>query len=194
MRKLQLLNFFMAASVILLLSDCELFGDEEHCQNQTVESKIWTPSSYPALAPRDTAVSFVFNRDANLKARSFQIKNVCPFGVIGFKVKIKERISLSAPRPNYYKALLVEYVGKGGYAGGYKIRKIIYIYRISQNELQGEGTYEMGGLLEQGGRDFFVGCAAIFAKSVFSDLFALETWAKDNISSVEFSANFIKWE
>jgi hypothetical protein len=176
---------------------CELFVDEEHCQYETTESKIWTPDQYPAYAPGDTSVTFVFSRDVNLFQRSFKIENVCPLGALGVKVRIIEKGSILPPQPKNYRLLLVEVVSKNegyvGYSGFYKIRKITGFYRQSSNELKAETIKDLIGLPEDGPRTFFIGVAAVFEKGVFSDRLDIENWAKNNVAKVEFTTNFIKY-
>ena len=176
---------------------CELFGDEEHCQYESNESKIWTPDQYPAFSQRDTSVTFVFSRDGNLFQRSFKIENVCPLGALGVKVRIIEKGSFLPPQPIRYRLFLCEVVSKNegyvGYSGYYKIRKVTGFYRQSANELKAETIKDLIGLPEDGPKTFFIGVAAIFEKGVFTDLLELENWAKNNVARVEFTANFVKY-
>jgi hypothetical protein len=172
-------------------SGCDLFGDEEHCQSEANDSKLWLPDRDVAFSPRDSSVTFCFNRSDNLYNRCYQINNVCPFGALGVQIKINEKGSLFAPQPLHYRILIVEQFANSKV---YKIRKVFAAYRLSTSELKGEAVLELLDLPESGPRNFFVGVAAIFPQGTFPDLFQLEAWAKENIAQVEFKANYVRWE
>jgi hypothetical protein len=192
MRQILLYQILLLSAVSLLsLSGCDLFGDEDKCQYETTESKIWSPTRDVAYSPRDSSVTFCFNRSGVLYERSFQINNVCPFGAVAVKINIKEKGSFLPPQPLRYRALLVERFPDSDI---YKIRKIFNIYRQNETDLKGETVLELLGLPEDGPNYYFVGVAAIFEQGSFPDLLGLEAWATEHISQVEFIASFVKYE
>lgn len=191
MKHFILYQLMMVGIVALCFSSCDLFTEEDKCQVETSESRIWSPDRDVPYAPSDSSVSFVFSRDGNLYNRSFQIENVCPFGALGVKINIKEKGSLFAPQPLGYRFLIIERFPDNNV---YRIRKLANIYRQSINELKGEAIIELVGLPEEGPRTFFVGVAAVFIPGTFSNRLELEDWAKANVSQVEISANFVRYE
>jgi hypothetical protein len=191
MKHFILFQIMMAGVAALCFSSCDLFTDEDKCQVETTESRIWLPDRDIAYSPIDSSVSFVFSREGVLYKRSFQIDNVCPLGALGVKINIKEKGSLFAPQPLRYRMLIVERFPDNNF---YQVRKLVNIYRQSSNELKGEGIVELAGLPEEGPRFFFVGVAAVFTPGTFNTLFELEDWAKENVSQVEFTASFVRYE
>ena len=179
-------------ALFLVTGGCDLLEESEHCKNETIDSKIWTPEKYPANAAILGIVDFEFELGSYSGAnRGFQLSKVCPFGPIALKVVLKEKSIQQPIRPLYYSAMIVEDGSKKGYAN--MIKKEFKLYRVSPYELRGEGIAELGGLLEQEGRDFYVVCSAIFDKSVFDDELSYEKVAKDIVASVEYTVDYVLW-
>lgn len=193
MKKLQLWPLLIFGAALFGVSGCDLFEDEEHCKYEVTESQIWVSGQDPAMAVRDTSVTFVFNRSINLSERSYRITNVCPLGALQVTVRLKEKGSIFGPKPTHYRVLLVEEVDTYG-RDFYKIRQVTGMYRQSETELSVQFTQDLLGLLDSGERTFFVGCAAIFEPGTFSSLAEMETWAQDNVSQVEFTSKFTRWQ
>jgi hypothetical protein len=184
--------------MLITFKGCDLFGDEEHCQYETTESKIWTPANHflnpTQYEPEPYYVYFEFNLGSNFYQRSFQINNVCPLGAIAFKVKVFEKESIIGPRPIRYSATLCESV-QTGEGWNYNMKKTIDVYkRVSNTELQGEGAKELLGLPEQGSRNFFITFDAFFEKGLFKSPEEIEAWAKQNITRIEFYSDFTRYE
>jgi hypothetical protein len=179
-------------------SSCDLFGDDEHCQYEANESKIWTPSNHFVYVQDYSSnpyyIMFEFNLGSNFYKRSFQLNNVCPFGAIAVKVRLFEKESIIGPRPIMYIADICESV-QTAEGWNYKMKKEIHVYnRVSNTELRGEGATELLGLPESGGRNFFVTLTAKFEKGLFNSPAEMEAWAKENITRIEFYSDFYKYD
>ena len=192
MRKLLFTQLVWLLGVAMFsLSGCDIFGDEDKCQYETTESRVWQSGRDVAFSPRDTSVTFCFNRSGVLSERSFQINNVCPLGVLAVKVDLKEKGSFLPPQPTHYRILLVEYFENNNL---YKIRSISALYRQNETELKGQFVVDMFGIPEEGPRQFFVGVAAIFEPGQFTNLLDMETWAQEHVDRVTFTAGFVRYE
>lgn len=193
------LSFFsLTFLIVLTFNGCDLFGDEEHCQYEAQESKIWTPSNHfvrgEQYASKPYYVEFEFNLGNNFYQRNFQINNVCPLGAIATKIRLFEKESIIGPHPIMYHAYLCESV-QTAEGWNYIIKEVIDVYkRVSPTELQGEGIEELIGLPEQGSRTFFVTLSAVFSRGLFNSTDEIEAWAKENVTRIEFYADFTKYE
>jgi hypothetical protein len=179
------------AYVFFLVGGCDLFGDDEYCQFEAKESKIWNSGTNVNYAPGDTCVSFVFNRGDNVSQRCFQLENVCPLGPLAVRITLTEKDSILPPQAKAYKALLVEVLPVSGF---YRVHEIIPLYRQSGTTLRGQYVFLMAGLPENGPREFFVGVSAVFYEGEFSDRLKLEDWAQSHVSRVVFEADFVRWK
>jgi hypothetical protein len=193
MKKLQLWPLLIFGAALFGVSGCDLFEDEEHCQYDVTESKIWVSGQDPAFGVSDSSVTFVFNRSTIPEDRSYQIYNVCPLGAVVLNARLKEKGSIFGPKPLSYLIVLVEEV-RTSERRYYVARKMSALYRQSETELSAQITYELLGVLDSGERKFFVGCAAIFEPGTFGSLAEMEAWAQENVAQVEFTSKFTRWQ
>ena len=201
MKKLIKILTILFISTISFVS-CELLGDEEHCLNETVESRIWTPGTYPAignLTPssppyRSFGVIFCFSRVSHYSS-FYKIDNACPYNAIVLDIKVKtktgafdnfETFKVSVSRINTTK--------------GKKISNQIFLGLMNKktdSEYFLQKVIELGGILDNGPAEFAVICGVTGYDNIFNprfnDVLELENWTQQNVISVEYKANFIKW-
>jgi hypothetical protein len=192
--KIEYFNYFLFYIFLSIsLTGCDLFGDEEHCQYETNESKIWNPANNPAVAeniPGNYYIYFAFERSLNLNSL-FRIENSCPIGVIDLKVNIVEKLFIKKPLIYWLAIYNIKNVK------GKKIKNI-YANKAfigkTDTELYANYVLALDGLLEEGPREYGVICYATFLDKDFSGLLEAEEWAKNSIVKVEYKANFTRWD
>lgn len=204
-------NLLLVFSLFILLitfQGCDLFGDEEHCQYETVESKIWLQGQHPAFYKfridenffGHQEIFFEFNHSSNPFESNFHISNSCPYGAIGINIKIKEK-GLGAENVHSYYGHIYELKNIGGkkiynHVQGISFRKISENEYISYDWLTNDKIkIELNGFLENGPKNFYITLyAVIFGPNPISYHPEYETWANENIEKIEFTSNFVKWD
>jgi hypothetical protein len=201
MKKIIYLLVFLL-SVSISFTSCNILGDDEHCQYETLESKIWTPGTNPALgyfslsSPpyRPFNVAFIFSR-VNHYSSFFKIDNACPYNAIALDIKVKTKPGSIDPSYLFKVVVLKIETVKGK-----KISKSLstnIMYKKTDSEFFLNKVIELGGILDNGPAEFAVVCGLTGFESMlnplFKDVIELENWAEQNILSVEYKTNFIKW-
>jgi hypothetical protein len=178
-------KFFFALfvlSVFVLFSRCELL-DDEHCQYETTESKIWTPDQntskyyvqYDENLSYTHKIQFTFNHSSNSFESNFQVTNACPYGALRIKIKITEKDFGVDEVHSYYGNIFEVRNVKGKTI--YKKVETFQFLRISEKEFRSaeffsgnDVSYELNGLLDQGPGTFFISCSAhVFPLTPFKD-------------------------
>lgn len=202
-------KFFFALfvfSVFVLFSGCELL-DDEHCQYETTESKIWTPEQnasyyyvqYDENLSYTHKIQFTFNHSSNSFESNFQVTNACPYGALGIKIKITEKDFGIEEVHSYYGNIFEVQTVKGKTI--FKKISAFKFERISEKEFKSvdfltdkDVICELTGFLDNGPKKFFISCyAVVFPFTPFYDS-KYEPWAKDNVKKIEYQVNYIKWD
>jgi hypothetical protein len=173
---------------------CELFEDEEHCQYETNESKIWNPANNPAVAVKDEEnryhIYFCFERSFNTNS-FFKLENVCPFGFIDLKVNIVEKPDISYPLDYLLEIYKIENIK------GKKIKNRLFskiFARKTDTELYVNHTIVIAdGLPKDGPVEYALICEAEFTSFFFDNILQAEEWAKNSFVKVEYKTNFVRW-
>ena len=188
--------------MLITFKGCELLGDDEHCLYDTVESKIWTPGTYPAvghISPgeppyRSFGVIFCFSR-GSFNSSFFKIDNACPYNAIVLDIKVKTKTGAF----DNFETFKVS-VSKITTVKGKKISNQVFsalMNKKTDSEYFFKKVIEVGGILANGPTEFAIICGVTGYESMFNPRFAdvieLENWATENVVSVEYMANFIKW-
>lgn len=204
----QLLFFTWLVVLLVTFKGCDLFGDEEHCQYETVESKIWYPDQHPAFYKyridenlfSHHEIFFEFNHSSNPFESNFHISNSCPYGVIGINIKIKEK-GLGAEYVHSYYGYIYEVKNIGG-KKIYDHVETIFFKEIPENEYISYNAFtkdkikiELNGFLENGPKNFYVTLkTVIYGENPYQNHPEYESLAKGNIEKIEFKSDYIKWE
>lgn len=206
--------FFLKIPALILLfslfaigfTGCELL-DEDHCQYETTESRIWYPDKHPSYyyvkydenLHYSHKILFEFNHSSDPFESNFQINNSCPYGALGVNIKITEKDLGIDEVHAYYGYIFEVQIVKGKKV--YKEVESFKFNRISENELISSDFFkdknvvlELTGLLDNGPKKFFITCNAVVYPLTFNKVEKYETWAKENIKKVEFKVNYIKWD
>ena len=193
MKILKLINLLLIAAVVPLFSDCDLFGDDDHCINTTTDSKIWNANQYYIHADGLTEGFISFYESSDPEKRSFQLTDVCPYGAVVMKIKLTEVSPITGFKPIVYKAILFE-KGFNKYKQYVPIpRKTFYLSSFSPTELRGEATCELVGLADKAGKKMYLALCGVYKDGDFSSKGLVENYTKSIIKSVEFTAIYPKW-
>lgn len=185
---------------------CELI-DDEHCQYETNESRIWYPDQHPSYyfveydenLHYDHKILFEFNYSSDAFQSNFNIDNSCPYGALALNIKITEKdLGIDEVHSYYGDIFEVQTVKEKKV---YKKIDNFKFNRISEKELISADilndknvVIELVGLLDNGPKKFFITCyALVFPLSPYK-VEKYENWAKENIKKVEFKVNYIKWD
>lgn len=199
MKKLLCFSAFIIALTIILYS-CELL-DEDHCQYETVESKIWNQQNgvvFAQIFNYDTykyyVAMFGFER-VNSFNSFYKIENLCPYNALSLDVNLKTipavaqgvgfKLSIQQMRTIKGKKVPVEISTE-------------YMNKKTDTEYFSKKLVQLKGLLDNGPTEILVVPALICYQNTetpnFSNAIELEDWAKQIVKNIEYKANFIKYQ
>lgn len=199
----QFLFFTWLVLSLVTFKGCDLFGDEEHCQYESNESRIWLPDQHFSdnaiyihkPSGSDFALYFLCFNHLNTFEKFFVIENVCPLGALAVNIKITQKDNIGLE--HFYAGTIYEVLSIKGKNHNQKLKT--FFFRISGNEYisyddktKNNLVIELADLPETGPRKFFVMCRAhVYNISKYGG--NPDNWAKDNILKVEYNATFVKY-
>jgi hypothetical protein len=198
MKKKPFLPLLIFVFLFLVIGGCDLLDDKEHCQDETHDSKIWTPEQYTVVSyawAGDVNVHFTFTNSGSNKIDGFKLSEVCPYSPIVCTVKINEKNPLLVIRPKAYYGSIIEIVENGpkmGYVEEIKGR--FEVKQVSDFVYQGDVAVQLEGFEDQGGRDIYIEVEAYFFNAaVLPDQLSFEKATKECVASVEYTVAYDKW-
>lgn len=133
-----LLFIFSLLMMLLTFKGCDLFEDEEHCQYETNESRIWDHEKHFTEnfigEDADWATYYlIFNHSSKPEDANFTIDNVCPLGALAINIKIIQKKDTIGLLNHWYNGSIFEIKTLNN---GQKIYNHVksFAFRISGND------------------------------------------------------------
>lgn len=185
---------------------CGLFGDDEHCVNESIASETLfiddQKHNYTVKTEEDwiggfPIIGYIYNINLYSEQKLFQIPNVCPFGFVGLKINISEKNETSPVLQSYYAVLYennlrteIPYIYKDKISFHKKSEKE---FEIMSSENDGIYLLELYDTVKEGPKDFVVGLYMSFRSYKKYSQEEIDVLLKDIIYKVEFIAEYTKY-